>query len=266
MVRLENYMKKSPNRIQECINALALMVFLFASPVSAQRYFVATAFDTEGLESEYSNEVEFSGGVGAVTFEWSPNSEPDLAGYRLWCSKTSGGPYVQAGDPIACTAADATCCTQTLAVEDPQTIELAKLYSWEFYIKVRSILEGDGIIVTQATSPYYAKEVFLCILRTIEAAGFKTIPYQGFVGSFGGNWGWIIGHLFSEDEIQFRLTEFDQMNSFRIETRYLLPNMFRSLRIFGKDDLIAEKYPNTINYLTTTPTLDVIYESSWKKI
>ena len=149
---------------------------------------------------------------------------------------------------------------------DPQTIELAKLYSWEFYVKVRSVLTKNGIIVTQATSPYYAKEVFLCINRTMKAAGFKTILYQGFIGSFGGNWGWIIGHLLADDNLDERLKLFDQLHFFEVKSRYLSPNMFKAFRIFGKGDLIAKEYPNTINYLTSTPTLNVIYEKSWKNI
>lgn len=103
---------------------VVLVLLLFVAPVSAQRYFVATAYDTEGYESEYSNEVEFSGGVTDVTLEWSPNNEPDLAGYRLWSSKIVGGPYLQAGNDIACGPNNATCCTKTLAIDDPKNIQL----------------------------------------------------------------------------------------------------------------------------------------------
>ncbi|MCH8126467.1 spermidine synthase [candidate division KSB1 bacterium] len=149
---------------------------------------------------------------------------------------------------------------------DPRTSELAKLYSWEFYVKIRSILAEGGIMVTQATSPYYAKEVFLSIRRTMEAAGFKTIPYQGFVGSFGGNWGWIIGHLLPNADLDNRLLALHQMESFKVPTRYLKPSMFQSLRTFGKGDLTAEEYPDAINYLTSIPTLDVIYEKAWQKL
>lgn len=101
-----------------------LLIFLISAPVSAQRYFVVTAFDTEGYESGYSNEVDYSGGVGGVTFEWSANSEPDLGGYRFYCSKTSGVSYVQVGSDIMCGAGIAACCTITLEIEDPQNIQL----------------------------------------------------------------------------------------------------------------------------------------------
>jgi len=103
---------------------IMLAVILFAAPVAAQRYFVVTAFDVEAYESGYSNEVEVPGGWRSVTFKWTQNSEPDLAGYRMWCSKTSGGPYVPAEYPIACTSNNSACCTQTLAIEDPQNIQL----------------------------------------------------------------------------------------------------------------------------------------------
>ena len=103
---------------------IILALLLFTAPLSAERFFVATAYDTEGYESGYSNEVQFSGGVGDVTFEWSPNSEPDLAGYRLWSGKISGGPYVQAGNDIPCGGGNAPCCTITLSIEDPKNIQL----------------------------------------------------------------------------------------------------------------------------------------------
>lgn len=74
---------------------------------------------------------------------------------------------------------------------DPNSVELAKLYSKEFYSKVKRILNPDGIAVVQATSPYHAKETFLCILRTMAAAGLGVVPYHDNVPSFG-DWGWIM--------------------------------------------------------------------------
>lgn len=103
---------------------IILAILLFAAPAGAQRYFVVTAFDTEGFESGYSNEVEYSGGGRSVTFEWSSNSEPDLAGYRLWSSKIGGGQYVQAGNDVSCGPNNATCCTIKLSIENPKNIQL----------------------------------------------------------------------------------------------------------------------------------------------
>ena len=48
---------------------------------------------------------------------------------------------------------------------DPSTPELTKLYSREFYQKVKQHLSQNGLMVVQSTSPYLAKESFLCIDR-----------------------------------------------------------------------------------------------------
>ena len=53
--------------------------------------------------------VAFAGTT--VTLQWSPNSEPDLAGYRMWRGTTPGGPYTQIGDDIACGPNVEICCT-----------------------------------------------------------------------------------------------------------------------------------------------------------
>lgn len=75
---------------------------------------------------------------------------------------------------------------------DPNSVELAKLYSQEFYTKIKRSLAPDGMVVVQSTSPYHAKETFLCIMRTMGAAGLGTTPYHENVPSFG-DWGWILG-------------------------------------------------------------------------
>ena len=43
----------------------------------------------------------------------------------------------------------------------------------------------------QATSPYYARKSFWCIVATLEDAGLTTAPYHLYVPSFG-EWGYII--------------------------------------------------------------------------
>ena len=75
---------------------------------------------------------------------------------------------------------------------DPNSPDLAKLYGLPFYQALRQRLTADGIFVQQSTSPVHAKQAFLCIGRTMEAAGLAVLPYHDNVPSFG-EWGWWIG-------------------------------------------------------------------------
>jgi spermidine synthase len=75
---------------------------------------------------------------------------------------------------------------------DPNSTALARLYSREFYTMARRRLSRAGIFVTQATSPYFARDAFWCIVQTIEGAGFASVsPYHAYVPSMG-DWGFIL--------------------------------------------------------------------------
>jgi len=79
---------------------------------------------------------------------------------------------------------------------DPRSIELCKLYSKEFYLKLRRVLSAHGVAAIQSTSVYYSREAYLMVGRTLEAAGFSVLRYHHDVPSFG-DWGW---HLAWKDE------------------------------------------------------------------
>jgi len=75
---------------------------------------------------------------------------------------------------------------------DPKTTGLARLYSKQFYQLARSKLKPSGILVTQATSPFFAKDAFWSIHNTLEASGFASVvPYHLNVPSFG-EWGFVM--------------------------------------------------------------------------
>ena len=74
---------------------------------------------------------------------------------------------------------------------DPSNFSLGKLYSTAFYRLLEKHLSATGLAVIQATSPYYARKSFWCIVATLEDAGFRTAPYHAYVPSFG-EWGYII--------------------------------------------------------------------------
>ena len=71
-----------------------------------------------------------------------------------------------------------------LDLPDPNNFSLARLYTKSFYKLVSQHLNAHGIVVTQATSPYYAAEAFWCVVSTFaetalgprETAAFTSIP------------------------------------------------------------------------------------------
>ena len=75
---------------------------------------------------------------------------------------------------------------------DPSHPDLNRLYSDYFYARIAQCLSPDGAFVTQSTSPFHARNVFLSIGKTMEHAGFQVQQYRGNVPSFG-EWGWSIG-------------------------------------------------------------------------
>jgi spermidine synthase len=83
-------------------------------------------------------------------------------------------------------------------------------------------------MVVQSTSPFHAKEAFLCIGRTLRSAGFSTMPYHDNVPTFG-DWGWWMAtsRPLPEDRLaSVQLT---------VPTRYLTTTVFQRSRAFGRD-------------------------------
>ncbi|MCB9780259.1 MAG: polyamine aminopropyltransferase [Alphaproteobacteria bacterium] len=82
---------------------------------------------------------------------------------------------------------------------DPHSPALAKLYSTSFYALVARRLAPSGVMVTQASSPFYAPEAFWSVVATIDAAvpeehplgPLRALPYHAHVPSFG-EWGFVL--------------------------------------------------------------------------
>ncbi len=78
---------------------------------------------------------------------------------------------------------------------DPSHPDLNKLYSDQFYHRLKLLLNADGVLVVQSTSPFHARKAFLSIGKTIKQAGFKHLEqYHQNVPSFG-EWGWSIATI-----------------------------------------------------------------------
>ena len=141
---------------------------------------------------------------------------------------------------------------------DPSTPELAKLYTSQFYKKIKRHLSVHGMMVAQGTSPYLAKETFLCIGRTIESAGLTTLPFHENVPSFG-DWGWFLAWHpeINSEKVRDRI---EQM-SFPVETRFLTPDVFKRQLIFGKNELVSQN--TEINTLLNPVLLSLYNHESW---
>ncbi len=71
---------------------------------------------------------------------------------------------------------------------DPNKDVLNKLYTNSFYRLVKRNLTEGGVMVTQSNSPYFTKNAFWCIYKTLREEFACVIPYHVNVPSFG-DWG-----------------------------------------------------------------------------
>jgi spermidine synthase len=129
---------------------------------------------------------------------------------------------------------------------DPKSVSLSLLYSLGFYKMVEKHLKPFGSMVTQSTSPLYSPEAFLCIKKTMEAAGFSTVPYQNSVPSMG-QWGWVIGVRHEAMPAQRLKQELLTLEFADIETRFFNRDAMISMAHFGKGlfEKEAQIEPNT---------------------
>ena len=147
---------------------------------------------------------------------------------------------------------------------DPNSVELAKLYSREFYFRVRRLLAPGGIVAAQSTSPYHAKESFLCILRTIRSAGYEALPYHDNVPSFG-DWGWILAWNPGGPALPVA-TRIASLREFSVDPdslAYITPARFRASLTFGKNGLVTES--EEINTLMAPVLLRHYLIESWRR-
>ncbi|MEZ0367465.1 MAG: polyamine aminopropyltransferase, partial [Candidatus Sericytochromatia bacterium] len=139
---------------------------------------------------------------------------------------------------------------------DPGQTALAKLYSRGFYELLKRRLSQTGALVTQSTSPYFAREAFWCIHNTLQAAGFAVRPYQLEVPTFG-NWGFQFASRRPIEPARLRLAE-------DLKLRYLSPEVLLSLFVLP-EDLKPPPQAVQINTLSQ-PVILEYYARGWNGI
>jgi spermidine synthase len=89
------------------------------------------------------------------------------------------------------------------------------------------------VIVTQASSPFFARKAFVCIYKTLRAAGFSLLAYHNHIPTMG-EWGFVLGvekELLNDTALKEAVVglSFDQ-----VPTRFLNQEAMISMAHFGK--------------------------------
>ncbi|NDV65754.1 polyamine aminopropyltransferase [Bacteroides sp. 224] len=113
---------------------------------------------------------------------------------------------------------------------DPNNDALNKLYTTSFYRLVKLNLVKGGVMVTQSNSPYFTKNAFWCIYKTVGEEFEYVIPYHVNVPSFG-DWGFNLATDIRIDADSLRLPP-------NVDYKYLNESNFSSLFRFANDEKV----------------------------
>ena len=144
-----------------------------------------------------------------------------------------------------------------LDLPDPKDLAVAKLYSRAFYSTLVSRMAAGGVIVTQATSPLYARKAFWTVEATLAATldpfsgarTLTTIPYHAYIPSFG-EWGFVIAGARLSAEPRRSLPE---------KLRFLDAEAFGAMRRFPADMARLDREAATL----FDQPLPRLYEEGW---
>lgn len=138
---------------------------------------------------------------------------------------------------------------------DPNSVDLNKLYTKEFYTLCYNHLNKEGTFITQSGSPYYATKAFYCIDKTLKSSGFYTLPIHNQVLTLG-EWSWIIGKKSPVDKED--LKDIDLQN---LTLKWLTNESLYSIGSFGKP--LVDTTGIKINTIFE-PTLYIYYkQGNW---
>ncbi len=133
---------------------------------------------------------------------------------------------------------------------DPNNFALGKLYTTRFYNLLKQHLSADAAIAIQCTSPLFARNSYWCIVKTLEAAGFKVKPYYTAVPSFGV-WGFALA----------KRNEFEIPTQAPAGLRFLDDGAMKAMFVLSAD---LGPVPVEINRLDNQ-VLVRYYEAEWKR-
>lgn len=140
---------------------------------------------------------------------------------------------------------------------DPDREIIAKLYAKGFYERLLSRLAVDGVLITQASSSFFAPKVMSCIAATLQSVGLKVYPYTIDVPSFGP-WGFVMA-IRENSRAENRISQQNLM--LPIATRFLTEAILQNLFNLPKDMQLQRVKINRLS----DPVI-VRYQSDWRWI
>ena len=140
---------------------------------------------------------------------------------------------------------------------DPHHYEVSKLYSQQFYQLTRKRLDSTGLLVTQATSPYFSQKAFLVIHKTLKKIfPDKVLPYKVPMPTFG-LWGFhMASKSLSRDSLFHKLEGFKTL----VPCQYINQQAVQSATRWDKKTFQLESQVKVHSLLK--PSLTRAYHSS----
>lgn len=132
---------------------------------------------------------------------------------------------------------------------DPDSVDLSHLYSLGFYRRLKAHLSLGGTMITQAGSPFFAKKAYLCIYKTMQAAGLSLLPMHNNIPTMG-EWGWFMAKHQNEASAGELRQRALQLEFKEIKTKFLNHEAMSVLVNFGKgifdSKLLTQVEVNTV--------------------
>ena len=110
---------------------------------------------------------------------------------------------------------------------DPHNEAISKLYAVEFYAMISRKMTQDGIVISQSSSPYFARNAFWCVGNTLTEIFPETRALQVTTPSFGV-WGFQVA-----SKSAGRLDDVFEFDG--VKTRFWTPQVAQAAKVFGKD-------------------------------
>jgi spermidine synthase len=143
---------------------------------------------------------------------------------------------------------------------DPRSIEIARMYSKEFYEQCYLKLRPNGALITQAGSPYYAMKAFYCVKESMSAAKFTVQAMHNQILTMG-QWGWAIG--VKNMDAQHLKESLKQLTFDNVQTDWINSDGMQHMLLFGKNFFWDQSDSVKVN-TTTEPILYKYYlKGNW---